>query len=72
MRLVYKKFADGTYKLYQTDDRGGNERVLDSTLHDDHKVRRVKQFIEVNCDDDEVQDSRSGLNRVMKELERVQ
>ena len=68
MRLVYKKYEDGTYKLYETDEKGRNERVLDSDIPDDHKVRRVPVFIELSCDDDRVQDAQDGLNRLSKNL----
>jgi len=72
MRLVYKKHSDGTYKLYQTDDNGRNERVLDGDVPDDHKVRRVPLFIEVSCDDDQVDNARDGLKRLIDNLARAQ
>lgn len=69
MRLVYKKFADGKYKVYTTDENGKNERVLDSDVPPDHKVRRVPVFIEVNCDEDRKDDARQGLDQLLKSID---
>lgn len=72
MRLVYKKYLDGTYKLYKTDEKGRNEQVLDGNVPDDSKVTRVPVFIEVSCDPDRVEDARDGLNRLSKNLQKAQ
>jgi len=71
MRLVYKKYSDGTYKVYTTDDSGENERVLEATVPPDHKVRRVPFFIEVNCDDDQVNEADVDLDRVVRNIQKV-
>lgn len=70
MRLVYKKYADGTYKLYQTDEKGRNEKVLESDVPDDKVVRRVPVYIELSCDADHEEDVRDGLNRLSKSLKK--
>ena len=71
MRLVYKKYADGTYKVYTTDEKGQNEQVLEGDVPEDHKVRRVPVFIEVNCDADRVEDAQDGLERLTKNLQKT-
>ncbi|RJP33783.1 MAG: hypothetical protein C4547_11825 [Phycisphaerales bacterium] len=69
MRLVYKKFDDGTYKLYETDDDGRNERLIAGDVPLDHRVRRVPVFIEVSCDTDSVDDARTGLDNLRAKLD---
>lgn len=69
MRLVYKKFADGTFEVYRTDENGRNKCVLDSDVPaNDQKVRRVPVFIEVNCDGEQVDAARAGLDRLKQNL----
>ena len=72
MRLVYKKYADGTHKLYQTDEKGRNEHILDSNVPEDAQVRRVPVFIELNCDYDRLGDARNGLDLLRNNLEKAQ
>jgi len=68
MRRVYKKFADGTYKVYETDETGRNQRILDGDVPDDKKVRRVSVYIELSCDDERVVDARQGLDQIKRNL----
>lgn len=68
MRMVYKKYADDTYKVYETDDEGDNVRVVDGNVPDDNQVRRVPVFVEVSCDDKYVGDAMIGLVELTKIL----
>lgn len=68
MRFVYKKYADGTYKLYETDNDGRNERLIDGNVPPDHQVRRVPVFIEISCDDGEAAGAREGLDKLRKAI----
>jgi hypothetical protein len=61
MRLVYKKYADGTFKLYETDDEGRHPRIIKTTAPKDQKVWRVPLFIEVSCDDNEIKNAQQAL-----------
>lgn len=68
MRLIYKKYADGTYKVYETDEKGQNERVLDGGMPTDQKARRVPMIVEVNGDDNHINDALDGLRRLQDQL----
>lgn len=72
MRLVYKRYVDGRYKLYRTDEHGRNEEVIDTDVPEGHTVRRVPVFIELSCDDDRLAEARDGLNRLTDTLNRAQ
>lgn len=72
MRLVYKQYSDGTYKLYETDENGRNQRVLEGDVSNGDKVNRVPVFIELSCDADRVEAAKDGLERLSKNLQKVQ
>jgi hypothetical protein len=67
MRLVYKKFDDGTYKLYETDDAGQNYHLIDGNVPPDHKSR-CSVFIEVSCADARIADALIGLDIIRAKL----
>lgn len=76
MRLVYKKYSDGTYKVYETDASGRNETVLDTDVPNDRKagtVSRVPVFIELSCDenDNSKQDAKTGLDLLLENLKKL-
>lgn len=69
MRLIYKKYADDKFEVYETDEDGRNKRVLETDVPaNDKTVRRVPVFIEVNCDGALVEEARAGLDRLKKNL----
>lgn len=68
MRLVYKRFDDGKYTLYQTDDEGRKEEVIETDLPDDRRIRRVPVYIEISCDEQQVEQARDGLERLVRAL----
>ena len=58
--------------MYQTDEKGGNERIVDRNVPNDGRVRRNPVFIEVSCDDDRIDDARNGLDLLRNKLEQAQ
>lgn len=58
MRLVYKKFSDGTSELYQTDSDGRNKKVLEGETP---LIGRCDVFVEVNTEGAELSDISEGI-----------
>lgn len=70
MRMVYKKYADGTDALVKTDDNGDNVQVLSGALKPRSTSPRVSVFIEVCFDnrDGEKNDALNAMNEILDRL----
>jgi len=76
MRVVYKRYSDGSVKVEQTDDDGNNPRPLrpnDVQSGDGGGARRVSTYVVISFDDNNQEKQRAidALAELRDELREV-
>ncbi len=69
MRLIYEQFESGKFSMFETDNTGGNKRVIKGDAPDaPHETGVCSLYIEVSCNDDMEDEVRQGLKQMSEHL----